>query len=88
MYAAALARRAGRLDAATADRHAAVLTRLGLPVRYAGAGWDELLAAMRVDKKARGARLRFVVLDGLAEPGRLEGPDEELLRAAYAEVAG
>jgi 3-dehydroquinate synthase len=87
VYAAALARRAGRLDAATADRHACVLARLGLPVRYAGAGWGELLAAMRVDKKARGARLRFVVLDGLARPGRLEGPDEELLRAAYAEVA-
>ena len=31
--------------------------------------------------------LRFVVLDGLAKPGRLEGPDPALLAAAYAEVA-
>ena len=30
--------------------------------------------------------LRFVVLDGLAKPGRLEGPDPALLAAAYAEV--
>jgi 3-dehydroquinate synthase len=26
------------------------------------------------------------VLDGLAKPGRLEGPDPSLLAAAYAEV--
>ena len=32
---------------------------------------------MRVDKKARGAQLRFVVLDGLAEPAILADPDEQ-----------
>ena len=42
---------------------------------------------MRVDKKARAATLRFVVLDGLAKPGILAGPDEDLLRRAYAAVA-
>ncbi len=42
---------------------------------------------MARDKKARGAVLRFVVLDGLANPVRLEGPDESLLRAAYAALA-
>jgi 3-dehydroquinate synthase len=42
---------------------------------------------MRVDKKARGALLRFVVLDGLARPGILAGPDDELLAAAYQEVS-
>ena len=38
---------------------------------------------MRVDKKARGATLRFVVLDGIGRPGRLEGPDDDLLAATY-----
>jgi len=42
---------------------------------------------MRLDKKNRGAKQRFVVLDGLAKPGRLEGPSEELLEAAYRAVA-
>jgi len=42
---------------------------------------------MRVDKKARADTLRFVVLDGLAKPGILTGPDEDMLREAYAEVA-
>jgi 3-dehydroquinate synthase len=48
---------------------------------------DELLAAMRTDKKARGSTLRLVVLDELARPGRLEGPDPELLEAAYATIS-
>jgi 3-dehydroquinate synthase len=31
--------------------------------------------------------LRFVVLDGLAQPGLFEGPDDELLESAYAKVS-
>jgi 3-dehydroquinate synthase len=42
---------------------------------------------MRVDKKARGNQLRFVVLDGLAHPSVLAGPDEQLLREAHAALA-
>jgi 3-dehydroquinate synthase len=42
---------------------------------------------MSVDKKARGARLRLVVLDGLARPGILDDPSEQLLRQAYQEVS-
>jgi 3-dehydroquinate synthase len=41
---------------------------------------------MRGDKKTRAGTLRFVVLDGLAEPGRLEGPEPELLERAYAAI--
>jgi 3-dehydroquinate synthase len=87
VYAAALSRRAGRLDDATADRHRGVLHLLDLPVSYPADAWPDLLATMRVDKKARGDRLRFVVLDGLARPVILAAPDDALLRAAYEEVA-
>jgi 3-dehydroquinate synthase len=86
VYVAELARLAGRLDDATVDLHREVLSALGLPTTYASGRWDRLLAAMRVDKKARGDLLRFVVLDGLARPSILEGPDPALLAAAYAEV--
>jgi 3-dehydroquinate synthase len=86
VFAAALARLDGRLDTVTADRHAAVLHEVGLPTTYDPAAWPELRAAMGLDKKARGSTLRFVVLDGLARPGRLEGPAEELLERAYQEV--
>lgn len=83
-YVAELARLAGRLDDATCDRHRTLLTALGLPTTYRADSWPELLAAMRVDKKARGAMLRFVVLDGLASPGVLSDPAPELLEQAYA----
>jgi 3-dehydroquinate synthase len=87
VYVAELARQAGRLDPDTARRHRDVLTTLGLPVSYPAQAWPDLLATMRVDKKARGARLRFVVLDGLARPSIMDGPTDEQLAAAYEEVS-
>lgn len=87
VFAAELARLAGRLDEETANRHRAVLDLLGLPVSYRGDRWSQLLPAMALDKKTRGATLRFVVLDSLARPGLLVGPDPALLAAAYAEVS-
>jgi 3-dehydroquinate synthase len=87
VFAAALARRAGRLDPATVERHERVLRKLGLPVRYRADAWPDLHAAMRVDKKARGSRLRFVVLDAPAQPSILDNPADDLLRAAYSEVS-
>ena len=87
VYAAALGRLAGRLDDETADRHAATMASVGLPVSYDGGAWPQLHEAMKVDKKSRGNRLRFVVLDGLATPSILNDPDPALLVAAYGEVA-
>lgn len=88
VFVAELARRTGAIDDALADRHRDVLARVGLPVGYAGADFEDLLAAMRVDKKARGSQLRFVVLGGLGRPQVLAGPDEADLRAAYDVVRG
>lgn len=87
VFAAELGRLVGRLDDATADRHREILTALGLPVNYRGDRWQSLLETMRRDKKARGRLLRFVVLDGLARPGILEGPEDHLLFTAFQEVA-
>ncbi len=84
VFAAELARAAGRLDDATADRHAAVLRSLGLPTAYLPGVLDDLVTIMASDKKTRRGVLRFVVLDALARPGRLEGPGPDLLAAAYA----
>ncbi|MGQ0572673.1 MAG: 3-dehydroquinate synthase [Pseudonocardia sp.] len=87
VFAAELARAAGRLDDATADRHRAVLTSIGLPVTYAAGALPELVETMRGDKKSRSGMLRFVVLDALAEPARLEAPTPALLEQAYAAIA-
>jgi 3-dehydroquinate synthase len=82
VYAAELAAAVGRLPSDVVARHRSVLSSLGLPTTYDGP-WPAVLEAMRVDKKARGAMLRFVVLDGIGRPGRLEGPDDDLLAATY-----
>jgi 3-dehydroquinate synthase len=88
VYAAELSRLAGRLDDAVVDRHRSALAGVGLPTSYRGDRWPQLYEAMRRDKKSRGSLLRFVVLDGLAEPGRLEGPERSVLQAAYTAISG
>jgi 3-dehydroquinate synthase len=86
VFAAELGRLAGRLDDGTADRHRTILTSLGLPVDYDADALPQLLEYMAGDKKNRAGVLRFVVLDGLGKPGRLEGPDPALVAAAYSEI--
>jgi 3-dehydroquinate synthase len=92
VFVAELARLTGHLDDVTAKRHAAVLALVGLPTTFGALGvelgFEEALATMRVDKKARGAQLRFVVLEGLARPTVIADPDESDLRAAYELVRG
>jgi len=87
VYAAELGRLAGRTPAELVDRHRAVQGLLGLPLAYRGDRWDALLTAMRRDKKTRGDLLRFVVLEDVGRPVRLEGPDEADLVEAYRRVS-
>ena len=86
VFAAELGRQAGLLTVEEVDRHRRLVAGLGLPTRYAG-DWAALQAVMRVDKKARGASLRFVVLDGLGNPTILTDPDQAWLDAAWRAVA-
>ncbi|SEG31074.1 3-dehydroquinate synthase [Nonomuraea solani] len=85
VYAAELSRLSGRAD--LVGRTRSILTSVGLPISYRADAWPRLRDHMRLDKKNRGAKQRFVVLDDLAKPGRLEGPAEELLEAAYKEIS-
>jgi len=86
VYAAELGRLTGRLSDAVVDRHRSILTSLQLPVGYPAGRWQTLLSVMKRDKKARGSMLRFIVLDDIAKPTVLTGPDESLLFAAYQEI--
>jgi 3-dehydroquinate synthase len=86
VFAAELAGQAGLLDRDDVHRHRTLVADLGLPTGYAG-DWSALQAVMRVDKKARGASLRFVVLDGLGNPRILTDPDQAWLDAAWAAVS-
>jgi 3-dehydroquinate synthase len=86
VFAAELAGQAGLLTGAEVARHRDLLAAMRLPTRYAG-DWARLQAVMRVDKKARGASLRFVVLRGLGDPGILTDPEQAWLDAAWAAVS-
>lgn len=88
VYVAELARRTGHLSPEIADRHRAVFARVGLPTTYDGASFEDLHAAMKVDKKSRGSQLRFVVLSDLAKPVVLAGPSEDDLRGAFDALQG
>ncbi len=87
-FAAALAQGTGELTASDVQRHRTILESLGLPTRYRHPErWPQLLATMRIDKKARGATVRFIVLDGIGHPALLSGPSEDELHRAFQEVS-
>ena len=88
VFVAELSRRAGHLDEATAARHRSTLASVGLPTGYPVEAFDDLLAAMALDKKTRGSTLRFVILDAVARASILSGPSESLLRDSYTAIAG
>ncbi len=87
VYAAELSRLTGKLGDDAVERHRSILGGLGLPTTYRPGMWDQLHTAMRRDKKTRGEVLRFVILAGLGNPIRLEGPDPALLTAAYDAIS-
>lgn len=88
LFAAELACAAGVLAADAVERQRRVIASLGLPTRYPGGDFDEMLTVMGRDKKTRGTTLRFVVLHDVGDVHRLEGPTREQLRAAFDAVTG
>ena len=87
VFAAELARLAGKLDASIVARHRSILSSLGLPVTYSGATFDNLLSVMKRDKKARGARLRMIVLEDVGRPVVLNNPASELITGAFRAIS-
>jgi 3-dehydroquinate synthase len=87
IFVAELAHLNGRLSIEAVQRHRDLFTKLGLPTSYPADKWPQLLANMQVDKKSRGGNLRFVVLDDVGKPTIMHAPTEEILYAAYQEIA-
>lgn len=83
VFAAELAARQGMIDQELLARHRRILKLAGLPISHDG-DWAGLREAMNLDKKTRGANLRFILLTGLAKARVCVEPDEQLLADAYA----
>jgi 3-dehydroquinate synthase len=62
-----MAARLGGGDRAAADRLEGLLGRAGLPIQPPGVAPADMLAAMGMDKKVQGKRLRFVLLRELGD---------------------
>src|SRR5574337_1783512 len=63
VMAADLSRRVGLVGGDFAARLSRLIERAGLPVRGPGLGADRWLELMRIDKKAEGGEIRFVLID-------------------------
>lgn len=86
MFVAQLGLLAGNTPVELVDRQEKILQSLGLPTTYRAGRFQQLLEAMRRDKKTRAGALRFVVLDGIARPRILTSPSDESMMAAYGEI--
>ncbi|WP_428532179.1 3-dehydroquinate synthase family protein [Propionicimonas sp.] len=78
VYAAEVARELGMIDDDLVARHRRVLTAAGLRTSYPEGVWLSLHESMNLDKKSRGSRLRYVLLNGLGDrpwwPTRARAP--------------
>lgn len=87
MFEAELAKAAGLIDQELVDRHRNILRSVGLATTYQHSDFDTLIEVMGRDKKNKQGKIRFVVLEGLAKPTRLESPSREHLDAAWEAIS-
>ena len=88
VMAAELSARLGLVDAAFARRIEALVVRAGLPVRGpASLGPQRYLELMRVDKKAQGGDIRFVLLDGESHASVRTAPEAVVVEVIAAFTA-
>lgn len=91
VFAAQLAKNLGYLTCEDVKYHKDLLSSLGLPICWTSSTdsesmFNNVLDLMHKDKKARGNMLRFVILDGIANPIHLENPPIEAVRDAFNSV--
>ena len=86
VYAAELAHLVGLIDQDLVDYHRSLLSSLGLPTSWSNGSFDDVLALMHRDKKARGNTLRFVVSDRIGHPVHLDNPPADAVREAFERI--
>lgn len=86
VYAAELAHLLGYIDQDLVDYHRSLLSALGLPISWNGGSFEDVLALMHRDKKARGNKLRFVVLDSIGHVVHLDNPPADAVEEAFRRI--
>ena len=83
-FAARLSAQRGLLGAEEVALHDELFARVGLPTCYEDSSLEELTHIMASDKKVRRGILRFVLLDGIANPSTFTVEPNELVAPARA----
>jgi 3-dehydroquinate synthase len=86
LFAARLSEALELAPAGLVARHARLLASLGLEPDAGLPDADQVLAAMRMDKKYARGGVRFVVLEGIERPRIVEDVPEDLLRRTLKEM--
>lgn len=76
----------GCLSLEELDRIGSLIGKLGLPRRLDGVAQDEILSAMRKDKKNRDGRLTLALLDGIGRAQIVPGVEEDRVEAALSQI--
>ncbi|MBV8604735.1 MAG: 3-dehydroquinate synthase [Pelomonas sp.] len=87
VLAAELSARLGLAETSLVTRLTRLLERAGLPVRAPQMPIERWLELMRVDKKAEGGEIRFVLIEGLGRAGMHAAPDELVAQVIAAHTA-
>lgn len=86
VFAAELAAITGHIDQDLVDYHRSLLSSLGLRTSWEGGDFEQVLELMHRDKKARGNRLRFIILDDIGVPACLDDPPLDAIHDAFTRI--
>ncbi len=87
MGAARIGERMGITPHEVVERQEAILRRFNLPVACPGVDLERVEAAMALDKKAEGASMRWVLLEGMGRAVVRNDVPQELVRQVLGELA-
>lgn len=87
VYAAELAFERALISREIVDLHRELLLRFNLPISYSRQAWQQLVPLVSLDKKARGKRVRFVVINAVGSTQRLEDLSSAELERAYERIS-
>jgi 3-dehydroquinate synthase len=86
MAAGSMSVRMGLLAPEVLERQRRVLERYGLPVSADGLDRGRIMAAISLDKKVEGKKVRWVLLEGIGRPVLRDDVPAEIVEAALGEV--
>lgn len=87
VFVAELAFARGLIDVTVLELHRKLLSRFDLPITFQRDAWQKLAPLLALDKKARGTKIRFVVLDGIGATVRLDDLSSSELDSAYERIS-